>query len=63
MTFVSIIAAIVPMLIYPLFLYWMDRYEKEPLSLLGAAFFWGFIPAALLSLIAQVIFEIPLLHK
>ena len=57
----AIIAGIVPMIIYPLFVYWMDRYEKEPLPLLGAAFLWGFLPAALLSLIAQLFVDIPLL--
>src|SRR5512143_48801 len=28
------------------FIYWLDRYEKEPLILLGAAFFWGAVVAA-----------------
>jgi RsiW-degrading membrane proteinase PrsW (M82 family) len=28
------------------FVYWLDRYEKEPLALLGAAFFWGAVIAA-----------------
>lgn len=50
-----------PMLIYPIFLYWMDRYEKEPLHLILAAFVWGFIPAAILSLISQLIFGAPFL--
>lgn len=56
-----IAAAIIPMTIYPLFLYWMDRYEKEPLHLLIAVFLWGFVPAAVLSLVAQLIFSIPIL--
>jgi RsiW-degrading membrane proteinase PrsW (M82 family) len=55
----ALIAGIVPMLIYPWFLYWMDRYEKEPLPLIGAAFLWGFIPAAILSLISQLILGFP----
>jgi len=29
-----------------MFVYWLDRYEKEPLALLGAAFFWGAVVAA-----------------
>jgi RsiW-degrading membrane proteinase PrsW (M82 family) len=48
------------MVIYPIFLYWMDRYEKEPIVLLSAVFIWGFIPAAIFSLISQLIFDIPL---
>jgi len=57
----AVIAGIVPMLIYPVFLYWMDRYEKEPLGLVAATFLWGFIPAALMSLITQVIIGVPFL--
>lgn len=57
----ALVAGIVPMLIYPLFLYWMDRYEKEPLLLIGAAFLWGFVPAALLSLISQLLLGVPFL--
>lgn len=55
----AVVAGIVPMVIYPIFLYWMDRYEKEPLLLIGAAFLWGFIPAAILSLITQLIIGVP----
>ncbi len=61
MILLSVLAAIVPMLLYPLFLYWMDRYEKEPLALLGATFLWGFVPAAILSLITQTILGFPFL--
>ncbi|MBN1428173.1 MAG: PrsW family intramembrane metalloprotease [Anaerolineae bacterium] len=61
MTILIIAAGILPMLIYPLFLYWMDRYEKEPFGLMAAAFLWGFVPAAILSLVIQIIFGIPFL--
>lgn len=54
-----LILAIVPMLLYALFLWWMDRYEKEPAGLILAAFLWGAIPAIILSLIAQIILDIP----
>lgn len=57
---IAVLAGIIPMVLYPLFLYWMDRYEKEPLGLLVAVFMWGFVPAAILSLISQLILEIPL---
>lgn len=59
MIVLRILAAVIPMLVYSAFLYWMDRYEKEPLPLLAAAFIWGFIPAGILSLIAQLVFGIP----
>lgn len=54
-----LVLAVVPMLLYALFLWWMDRYEKEPLGLILAAFLWGAIPAIILSLIAQIILDIP----
>lgn len=57
---ISVVAGIVPMVIYAFILYWFDRYEKEPLGLLLASFLWGFIPAALFALITQVIFDLPL---
>jgi len=36
----------VPMFLFAAFVYWLDRYEKEPKILLGAAFFWGAAIAA-----------------
>lgn len=42
----SLFAGIAPMLMWALFLWWFDRYEKEPLPLLAASFLWGFIPSA-----------------
>lgn len=57
--FFAVIFGIVPMLIYAGFLWWLDRWEKEPLPLLAAAFLWGFIPSAILALIAQVLLDIP----
>ncbi len=43
---VSIILGIVPMLFYSWLLYYLDRYEKEPLPILAAVFSWGAIVAA-----------------
>jgi RsiW-degrading membrane proteinase PrsW (M82 family) len=34
------------MFLFAAFVYWLDRYEKEPKLLLGAAFFWGVAVAA-----------------
>lgn len=42
---VSLLFGFVPMFLFGLFVYWLDRYEKEPKALLGAAFFWGVIIA------------------
>ena len=43
---VSLLAGIFPMLFFAWILYWLDRYEKEPLLLLGGVFSWGVVLAA-----------------
>jgi RsiW-degrading membrane proteinase PrsW (M82 family) len=43
---VSLGFAFIPAFIMAGFVYWLDRYEKEPLWLLGAAFAWGAVIAA-----------------
>lgn len=57
---VILLVAIVPMVIYALVLWWFDRYEKEPLGLIVAAFLWGAVPAVIFSLIAQILFDVPI---
>ena len=52
--FISLIAAIVPTIFYVLLFYWADRYEREPRWLATVAFFWGALPAIILSLIAEL---------
>ena len=44
--FGAIFFGFVPAFLFACFLYWLDRYEKEPKLLLGAAFVWGFVVAA-----------------
>lgn len=58
--FASILAAVVPTLIYTIVLWWFDRYEKEPLPLLTVAFFWGAIPAVIVALVLELIAGVPL---
>ena len=43
---VSLFFGFVPMFIFAAFVNWLDRYEKEPKLLLGAAFVWGAVIAA-----------------
>jgi len=43
---VSLVCGFIPMFIFAAFVYWLDRYEKEPKALLGGAFFWGVVIAA-----------------
>jgi len=42
----SLILGVLPAFFYALIIYWLDRYEKEPLLLLGAVFIWGAVFAA-----------------
>jgi RsiW-degrading membrane proteinase PrsW (M82 family) len=43
---ISLFFGFIPMFLAAAFVYWLDRYEKEPKLLLGAAFFWGVVIAA-----------------
>ncbi|MFH2101937.1 MAG: PrsW family intramembrane metalloprotease [Chloroflexota bacterium] len=43
---VSLLFGFVPALLFAYFLYWLDRYEKEPKLLLGGVFMWGVVVAA-----------------
>jgi protease PrsW len=55
---VSIFFGFVPMFMYAAFIYWLDRYEKEPKALLGAAFMWGVVIAAGGAFIINTVFGI-----
>ncbi|MCD4738838.1 MAG: PrsW family intramembrane metalloprotease, partial [Anaerolineae bacterium] len=48
-----------PMLLYAFFLWWLDRYEKEPWLLLAFSFVWGALPAIILSVLLELLFDIP----
>ncbi len=43
---ISLLFGFIPMFLFAGFIYWLDRYEKEPKILLGAAFTWGMLVAA-----------------
>ncbi|HQE92138.1 MAG TPA: PrsW family intramembrane metalloprotease [Anaerolineae bacterium] len=49
-----------PMILYALMLWWFDRYEKEPLALLIAAFLWGAVPSIFLALILEIVLDVPI---
>lgn len=49
----SVVAAVVPTVIYSLIVWWLDRYEKEPLWLLSIAFVWGAVPAVIISFVLE----------
>lgn len=43
---VSFLFGFFPMIFFAWILYWLDRYEKEPLLLVGGVFLWGVVVAA-----------------
>ncbi len=45
-TLMSIISGVIPMAFYAWILYYLDRYEREPVKLLVGVFFWGAVIAA-----------------
>lgn len=49
----SLALGMLPLLVYTMLVWWMDRFEQEPLRLIAAAFFWGFLPAALFSILVE----------
>lgn len=57
---VAILGALIPTVIYVAIIWWLDRYEKEPLWLLAMAFLWGAIPAAIVSVLLELVFDIPI---
>jgi RsiW-degrading membrane proteinase PrsW (M82 family) len=44
--FLSLMFGFIPVFFFAWFIYWMDRYEKEPKYMLVAVFLWGAIVAA-----------------
>jgi len=50
---VAAVAAAAPTVVYVLILWWLDRYEKEPVWLLTLAFLWGALPGILVALLLE----------
>ena len=57
--FASVVLGIVPMVVYALVVWRLDRWEKEPVPLLVAAFLWGSVPSIFFAIIAQGILSLP----
>lgn len=60
MAFASLIAAVVPMFVYLLIIWFMDKYEREPFWIVLLNFFWGATGAIFLGVLGSIIFQIPL---
>lgn len=55
----SLLAGIIPTILYMLALYLPDKYEKEPKGLIAAAFLWGALPSVLIALGVSIFFQLP----
>jgi len=55
----SLLAALVPALIYAQMLHWFDRFDDEPLPLARNAFVWGAFPAVVLAILAEALIGVP----
>ena len=53
LTLLSVFCATVPMLAFLVFVWWMDRHDREPLWLFGLTFLWGAIGSIFLTLIGS----------
>lgn len=57
----SVFFASIPMLTFLTAVWWLDRYDREPVWLFGLTFLWGAIGAVLFALVFSPIVELPLL--
>ena len=44
---------LVPMIVWTVFLWWLDHWEREPWYLIAVAFFWGAVPSIALAMILE----------
>ncbi|EFO79067.1 putative integral membrane protein [Oscillochloris trichoides DG-6] len=55
---IAVLLSFGPAFLYAAIVYWLDRFEKEPLHLLGGAFLWGACVATLGAIIATSVLEV-----
>jgi len=55
---VAVILAFVPAFFFSWFIYWLDRYEKEPKLLLFGAFFWGGFISIIGAIVGSLILDV-----
>ena len=56
----SILAAAAPTLLYVAVVWWLDRYEKEPIWLASVAFLWGAVPAVIIAFVLEYALGAPM---
>ncbi len=55
--FISALAAIIPMAAYLVFIWWFDRYDREPFKLVLQNYLWGAIGAIIFAVLGSIIFS------
>jgi len=55
---ISVLAAVIPMAMYLVIIWWFDRYDREPFKLLLVNYMWGAVGAILFAVIGSLIFSI-----
>ncbi|MEZ4664315.1 MAG: PrsW family intramembrane metalloprotease [Caldilineaceae bacterium] len=59
---ISLLAAMIPTAVYATLFYWADRYEREPMWLVTLAFWWGAIPAVVVSVWGEMLVGARFVH-
>lgn len=50
----SFLVAVTPAIAYTLIIWWVDRFEREPVQLILAMFGWGALPAVILAIVLEL---------
>jgi protease PrsW len=57
---VALLASLITTTVYVAIVWRLDRFEKEPVHMLALAFLWGALPAILVSIVFEILLEIPI---
>ncbi len=55
----SLAVTVIPSVVWSALVWWCDRYEREPIPLVVAAFAWGALPAVVLALALESVVDAP----
>jgi protease PrsW len=56
----SVVCAVVPIFFFLILVWWFDRYDREPVWLVGVSFLWGAIGAVTLAMAGSLVMMMPL---
>ena len=56
----TFLAAFIPTMIYISLVWWLDRYEREPLWLMSLTYLWGAVPAIIVAIVFSLLLDIPM---